>query len=751
MIGLSAWLRVSAVVISVAVVQPASAAGDPGSALFPMDWVPFHETPDEISAREQRLEKLDQQFAATLLAAKEAGRLDVWIESFLPELDLRRKAAESDDDDESAGGQSVYKRAHRLLAITCFALDEGCPELKPVLVSKLLALQDIAGKKFLAERQNDINKTRAGESESKYLGYPFDLNTCHPFNAILICASAMKLLGEYDGELRGRTEEWIKTYIENKGRFTGHWLSGGYNKEVFHMEIGGWIEFLYADTPGKYPVARKTFKVCWDGWMRDFGYDGDNSPHYDAGTGIPVLMRLAFFLGKTDDLLIRSDFRRIANRMAHTIMNSGETAKWGKSMGGGRPPHPDASLFVSAGDGMPWTLKMASRLFEDPLLLYAARKYEDRLLQDRTLLPKRSRGPDIPDIFPAGINQWQVRGAAFPQSAPLSLTTARLTHVEGEKKGNRIGRGDKKTGLVQDKLILRTGTHPQSPYFLMDLSFSQSKNAPDHRIGIDNLQFDTIHSGTYVERPGNGNHINQPLIAPVCFPFPLVPASSGEVSPSGEYLEKLGRTDDYKSYVLRRFSATNLSSGAAFGVADYSRFQYEGVSTRREMVLLHNGVLVVLDTIIADSSFRGDFNAGVIYQIWPGVQTTSADLRWVLQSPHYPAAPELARSTNGFPTLFLFPETGQPLAAHLQKDPMNPSKRVPVTAYSVHTALTRGARLVIPSIVAPIRNASAVADWTAAVEVTVDKSCAVIRFPAADGGRMVVTFNDGEPAEVTTR
>lgn len=731
---------------------------NPGRALFPLDWVPARETKEEIVAREARLEQAEQDWHASLRAAKESGDLAAWLSNQLPDLEsrgrhaARRAKTPSKEDDDAASGGKLYERAHRLLGLTRFALDEGHPELKPLLVEEFRSLQEVAVKTFLAERQSDIDGASAareageGEDTPKYLGYPFDLNTVQPFNAIVMSAAGMKLLGEYKGEFAERTEEMIETYVENKGRFTGSWLSGGYNKEVFHMEIGGWVEFLYADNPGKYRVARKTFSVCWDGFMRHYGYDGDNSPHYDAGTGVPSLMRTAYFLGRLGDLRKRDDFRRITWRMAHTVMNSGESAKWGKSMG---------EPFVSAGDDLPWTLKMGYQLFRDPLLLHVARKYEDRLMRERAA--KGQATP--PSIFPQGINAWDQREVAFPTDEPISLTTQRLTHVDGDNLGNRIGRGDKKTGLVQDKIILRTGTHPQAPCFLMDLSFSQSKHAADHRIGIDNLLFDTSHVCTYSGRPGNGNQINQPLICPTNIPFPLVPAEPGEVNPSKEYLAMVGRAAKDGSYKLRHYAAKNLSPQAAYGVADYAKFQQDGTSVRREVVLLSNGVMVVLDTFTTDSSFVGDFNAGVIYQVWPGVEASDPSLRWVLQSPRPPTAPELAREPQGFPTLYLFPEA-EKLEARLVADPMNPGNKPKkekkpaeekIKTYSVHGPLGKKERIVIPSIIAPIRDAAKVADFAAAVEIVSRGGATVVGMPTAEGGRMEVSFRDGKSADVQIR
>ena len=67
---------------------------------------------------------------------------------------------------------------------------------------------------------------------------------------------------------------------------------------------------------------------------------------------------------------------------------------------------------------------------------------------------------------------------------------------------------------------------------------------------------------------------------------------------------------------------------------EYGKFQYEGVQAKREIVLTHNGVVLVMDRIRTDGNYIGRHSAGVIYQIWPGLQKEDPKTRWIVQSPH---------------------------------------------------------------------------------------------------------------------
>jgi hypothetical protein len=169
--------------------------------------------------------------------------------------------------------------------------------------------------------------------------------------------------------------------------------------------------------------------------------------------------------------------------------------------------------------------------------------------------------------------------------------------------------------------------------------------------------------------------------------------------------------------------------------------------------------MVVLDTITTDGSFTGEFNAGVIYQVWPRIQASDPSLRWVLQSPRPPTAPELAREPQGFPTLYLFPEA-EKLEARLVADPMNPGNKAKkekkagqekIKTYSVHGPLRKNEKIVIPSIIAPIRDAAKVADFADAVEVVSRGGATIVGFPTSEGGRIEVSFHDGNSADVRIR
>jgi len=70
-----------------------------------------------------------------------------------------------------------------------------------------------------------------------------------------------------------------------------------------------------------------------------------------------------------------------------------------------------------------------------------------------------------------------------------------------------------------------------------------------------------------------------------------------------------------------------------------------------------------------------------------------------------------------------------------------------VKAYSVHAPLKAGTKLVIPSVIAPIRDATKVADFVAAVQVATRDGALVIELPTAEG-RFAIEFREGQPAEL---
>ena len=337
---------------------------------------------------------------------------------------------------------SVLDIATALFELTNLALERKSVPLQTALATRLAKFQPVAIRLYEQNRQVDIGK--------KFSGYPRDLDTVHPAEAVLEMAYALKLLGKYDGAVRQQTESFIDTYVENHGFYTGKYLTTGYNKEVYAMHIASLVALLYAEESRHYPITRSTFEVFWNGIVHR-SYETDNSPHYDAGTGFWLILRMALLHHREDDLRQGTRFHDILTRMALTVANNGQTAKWGKSM----EQFSGNELMPDGGAALSWCLKVGYRLFKDRFLLYTARKYEDL----RLFGSNKTWRNDAVAIWPDGINSQQVSGVVCPPSVPLSTVTTRITSRKAYQ-GLLLGRGDTDVVTVQDKLILSTGRHP---------------------------------------------------------------------------------------------------------------------------------------------------------------------------------------------------------------------------------------------------------------------------------------------------
>ena len=650
------------------------------TAFYPMDFVPHEETTTEISARETRLINHENNFFNTLNSAVAKGTLSTWIDNYLPKLNLSPTQVLVSNNDY----------VHALFILTKLSIDYNYPSLSLLLKPKLSESVFQTLQIYKSESQNDMSTGGTG--------LPYDLNTVQPANSMLSASICLKLLGAYTGAVKDSTEAFIERYVENKGDFDGFYQITGYNKGVFFMDIGSNVLALYPDEPTKYPVTKQTFESFWNG-ITKCSYDGDNSPHYDAGTGIWTALRMALTHNRLNDLKITDDFHRMLTRMAYTIMNSGETAKWGKSMGG--TLNNNTQLTNDGNIEMSWTLKMGYKLFGDPFVLYVARKYEDLRLNG----PVADWRTTITSTYPKDINFSNIKNVAPVVGIPTSLVTTRLTSKTAYN-GLLLGRGDTNVKLVQDKLILSTGHHPRAPYFLMDLSYTQSKAAPDHRIGANNLMFDGTHLCTYLDRPGNGNQISRPYLCPDSYTYPLIPTKAGEVTPSSDYMSKVDFNPSI-DYVLKTHSAKDIDTNVAYGVVEYSKFQYSGVSAKREVVLLHNGITIFLDRIKTDETYSGGHNAGVIYQVWPSIQAKDLNNRWVLQSNHIPTLVDKSANPNGFGTLYYFPQVGMATQAAIATDTARINDNINKT-YSVSKSINKNDSVVVLSMVIPIRNTSLV-------------------------------------------
>lgn len=674
---------------------PFALAGDPPQALFPLDHFPHQETPDEVRAREVRLARHASEQDAEMANALAAGRINQWITAFFPVK-------------ESA----LQDAANNLFDLSVLAIGRKDLALRSAVTDRLLTCQAVAFAALEKNFKDDISKHNPAELR--------DLNTVQPAEAILETAFALKLLGKYSGQTRERTETFIQTHVENHRPFTGSYYSTGYNKEVYLMDVGSLVTLLYADIPNAFPVTKKTFRTFWDGIVHR-SYDADNSPHYDAATGFRLILRMAVLHGREEDLRQNPRFHDMMTRMAQTVANNGQTAKWGKSMG----PLIGTELMNDGSERLSWTLKIGYRLFNDPFLLYTARKYEDL----RLFGANKGWRENHSYTWPAGINFQEVTGVVFPPTTPLSVTTSRITSKKAYQ-GLQLGRGDTDVVPVQDKLILTTGRHPLAPYLLMDLSYTQSKAAGDHRIGVDNYMFGATHLCTYLDRPGEASRMSRPFICPKRFPFPIVDAVSEQVWPSKEYQQLTGY-DSRFDYVLAKHTAANPAPNYACGTVEYSKFQYEGIRVKREVVLVHNGVVLVMDRIQADSRFKGDHNAGVIYQLWPGLQQEDPKGRWVVQSPHAGTAVlKDGAVTGNYSALFYFPPVGTAVSTAVRTDPKSPNAKL-TRAFCAWTDLAKNSSVSILSMIIPLQDPSKAGELVSKIVVERKDESYQVRIPCA--------------------
>lgn len=705
------------VIISISFSQLTVKAQGASSAIFPMDFVPHEETLSQVYARETRLINSDTAFFMGYNTAVTNGTVASWVNSYLSPINLAADKV----------GSTSYYHVVDLFELTKFAIDYNHHELDSILISRLNYAHALCLSTYKVESQNDINGGGTG--------YPFDLNTVHPANSLLSSAISLKLLGAYNSAVKDSTESFITRFVENKGQFDGFYQTTGYNKEIYLCDIASNVLYLYQSDPTKYPKTKQTFESFWLG-LTQASYDGDNSPHYDASTGIWTALRMALLHNRLNDLKIRNDFLRMLTRMAKTVMSNGETAKWSKSMGG--PLDGNRQLTNDASDELPWTLKMGYKLFSDPFLLYVARKYEDLRLNGDVASWQSSKRTKI---YPVGINYSSDRNVVPTVNTPLSFVTDRLTS-KTQYNGLLLGRGDTNTKLVQDKMILSTGRHPRSPFFMMDMSYTQSKASVDQRIGADNLIFDGTHLCTYLDRPGNGNQINRPFLCPNNYTYPLVNATFGEAAPSADYNTKMGFNPSF-DYVLQRDSAFNINENTAYGSVEYSKFQYNGVSAKREVMLLHNGILVVLDRMKASSAYAGGHNAGVIYQVWPSIQAQDTAKRWVLQGQHLPTLVDKTANPNGHNTLYYFPQVGSATQASILTDPNLPRNAI-CKAFSVSKSISANDSVNVLSLVIPVRNTSLVNTLISAIKTSESNGTFTILLPQDSVTAKFITFKPGQ-------
>lgn len=675
-------------------------------AIYPMDYVPREETQQEVAQRDARLRERMSIFWNNLSTAIANNKIDSWLDNF-------KKIANTD--------------LNAYLDLTYLCLEYNYPQLKESLVAKIKADIQNQYQKLLQE----IEKDKA----SGYDGNLRDLNTINPTETIVEDAYCLKLLGAYEGEIKLFIESVIDDYVEGKsGYYKGNYLTTGYNKELFALNVAFWVKMLYADDEEKYPLCKGSFASIYNGIL-NYSYDADNSPHYDAGTGFNLLLHWGLFMGDEEGLRNSIHVRRIIDRMSRTTMNSGQTAGWGKLMWGLYDG--GSECLLDGGIGLAWCLKVGYLLYKEPYYLYMARKYEDF----RFNVGCSRWNSDYIDVFPIDINSKDI-DAGVPENQASSLLTARITSKK-DYNGLSLGRGDRDYKEVQDKLILATGHHPRAPYMFMDLSYTQSKAAHDHRIGIDNYIFNGTHVCTYLGRPAEGFRINRPYVAPegLSEDFPLFNIRETEVSPSSSYHSTMG-FDSRFDYVIGNYEAKQLSDNVAYGNVEYTKFQYAGVSANRKMLLLNNGVLIVYDRIASAAGGNRKDVVGVLYNIWPSVAKQGKN--WLLQGVHKSSLPvaDSNYDTSG-QTLFYFPRTKNNTSMDVKVDPLRNNKSI-CSVLCSKTELQSGQDAEFITLIIPMRKPADVETFVEGIAVSKKGPVYTVSIPSPEGTPIVATLSATE-------
>lgn len=680
-------------------------------AIYPMDYVPKEETSQEVSERDIRVKQRITDFWRNLNMAITGNTIDSWIDNFT---------------------KIATKERSPYLDLTYLCVDYNCLQLKKYLLTRIKNDIHVQYQALLREIEIDKNNGQNGNLR--------DLNTTQPAGILMENAYCLKRLGEYEGDIKRLVESIIDTYVEGKpSYYKGDYLSTGYNKELFALNVAFWVKMLYSDDITRYPLCKASFDSMYNALL-NYSYDADNSPHYDANTGCNLLLHWGLLLNDAAGLKNSIHIKRIIDRMSRTIMNSGQTAGWGKLMGGVH--NGGKEYLLDAGIGMTWCLKVGYRLFKDPFYLYMARKYEDF----RFNAGNSQWNNDYIDLYPIDINQKDIDGS-IPSQQASSCLTSRITS-NTQYNGLLLGRGDRDYKQVQDKLILSTGHHPRAPYMLMDLSYTQHKAAPDHRMGIDNFIFNGVHVCTYLGRPAEGFRINRPFIAPKSLGgnFPIFSLPEAEVEPTTSYYNYFG-FDSRFDYVISDYEVKKLSDDVAYGEVKYTKFQYDGISAQRKMLLLNNGILIVYDKITSSSGKGRRDVVGVLYNIWPSVVKTGKN--WLLQGAHKASlAKEDSRYDTEGQALFYFPRTKNHTAMSVKTDPLRNNPNISSVLCS-QTELDSGEDAEFITLIIPMRKPGEVEAFVGGISVAKEGSVYMVSIPSPSGTPIVATLSATGASVVT--
>ncbi|MGI6313967.1 MAG: hypothetical protein ACOXZI_06600 [Candidatus Cryptobacteroides sp.] len=671
---------------------------------------PYSEPVADIISREIRLNKREKEFYAQLDNAIANGSIDSWMNKYHKEFT----------------SETYSPEPYTVLIMEVMKQDKYKDGLKDWIVSWLKA--------NILTNQNIFNDEVAKDLSIGRSGLIFDLNTVHPVRYLLESAYALRLLDSYDTQTENLVKKFIEDNIENKvNYYTGDYRTSGYNKEIFAMDIAFWVKMLYGD---EYYHTNLGFENIWTN-VTVSSYDADNSPHYDSGTGFYLILRWGEFLGRENELKASQHIFRIMDRMARTVMTSGISGKWGKSMENLYSNNKE--LATDGGRTLAWCLKMGYRIYGDINYLYIARKYEDLRFNSRNI--SRWKGT-VCDLWPSGINYARVSARPTDDFGLVHKTTRIAS--KGVHNGTMLGRGVTTYLTQQDKIVLSTGTHPDAPCLLVDMSISASKAAQDHRLGINMSIFKGAHVCSYLGRPGEPFRLNRPYVAPASLSgFPVFDIPQGDVNPTSDYTNRLGyyyQTD----YTIESYEAATLSKNAAYCEINYSRLQYIGVNATRKIVLLHNGIIAVYDILENNADIK--YNAADIYTLWPDVSQSGE--RWALQSSHIPTTVNTP-AVQELPILFCFPITSSSTIMNIDIDNNRTSYengKTKTLSIKAEKPIGKGECLEIITIIVPVKSLGDIDNFVEQIICSKVDEGYLLYIPSSETNAIKILFNnEGAP------
>ncbi|WP_036827363.1 hypothetical protein, partial [Photobacterium sanctipauli] len=567
-------------------------------SIFPMDYVPSSESDDEVLAREEGLLEVYSGYLDYVEQQNAVGNASLVIDELISENN-------SQDD---------AKSALRTL-ITLITEDAYYPEWKAEVVQRF-------------HEEGERKRLEAIDVIEASNGKINDLKQVTPIRRYMDYAWGLYVLDTFHSDspeaisFRTQFEEFVSNYIEGTAPYYDNaYYTTGYNKEVFAMDVASTISLLYQES-SLFPKVKTAFDAFWEN-VTQISYENDNSPHYGAGTGFHIILNIALRHGRESEVIDSEHLERNMDRMARTVMNSGQSAKWGKSM----EKNSNGQMRISAGRALHWDLKLGYQLWNNPFYLYVARKYEAFYLHQQGPFAADSYKADI---WPMGIDAAEITLAKPSAEDTVARVTKRITSCCAYD-GLLLGRGDTNYVEVQDKLMVSTGHHPRAPFLMMNLSYTQHKAGQDLRLGIDVHNYNGAHTISRIKRWSEANKNNGIYINPSEYTYPNAPYPAKEISAPGYPVEfeEVMQYNQQSGYVIDSYGVQSLSAEAAYGFADYHRYQYSGVGAKRQVVLLHNGITVVSDTISSATTYPGGHNGGALYQVLPQQKSLVGE-NWVL-------------------------------------------------------------------------------------------------------------------------